>query len=66
MTDEAATAVPVRRGAPSIATVLGGGAEALRAIRLAGVVIATLFNAAAAAAQSLATIRAMNGARADA
>src|SRR5216110_3319301 len=36
----------INTGAPSIATVLGGGAEALRAIRLAGIVIATLFNAA--------------------
>lgn len=56
----------INTGAPSIAIVLGGGTEALRAIRLAGVVIASLFNAAAAGAQSLATIRAMKGARADA
>jgi hypothetical protein len=56
----------INTGAPSIATVLGGGPDALRAVRLAGVVIASLFNAAAAAAQSLATIRAMRGARIDA
>jgi hypothetical protein len=47
----------INTGAPSIADTFGGGADALRSIRLAGVAIATLFNAAAAAAQSLVTAR---------
>jgi hypothetical protein len=51
----------INSGAPSIAGFLGGGADALRSIRMAGVAMASLFNAAAAAAQSLAAHRAMKG-----
>jgi hypothetical protein len=51
----------INTGAPSIAGTLGGGADVLRSIRMAGVAIASLFNAAAAAAQSLAAHRAMKG-----
>jgi hypothetical protein len=53
----------VNTGAESIASPFGGSAVALRDIRLAGIAIATLFNAAAAAAQVLASTRAMRGAR---
>lgn len=53
----------VNTGAETIASPLGGGAAALRDIRLAGVAIAALFNAAAAAAQVLAATRAMRGTR---
>ena len=55
----------INTGAPSIAA-LGGGPDALRSIRFAGVALATLFNGAAAAAQSLASARAMKGVPADA
>lgn len=52
----------INSGAPSIAEFLVGGADSLRAVRMAGVVIASLFNAAAATTQSLVTVRAMRGA----
>ena len=48
-------------GAPSIAGFFGGGADLLRSIRTAGVAIAVLFNAAAAATQWVAAQRAMRG-----
>jgi len=41
----------INTGATSIAEVFGGGADVLRSIRTAGVAIASLFNAAAAATQ---------------
>ncbi len=56
----------INTGAPSIASLLGNGDGVLRAVRLGGIVVAALFNAAAAAAHSLASIRAMKGVRADA
>jgi hypothetical protein len=52
----------VNTGAPSVVALWGGGPDALRVIRLIGVVIATLFNAAAAVAQTVATMRVMKGA----
>ena len=55
----------INTGAPSIVGVWSGGAEALRAVRLAGVAIAALANAAAATAQVMATIRVMKGALPD-
>lgn len=51
-------------GATSLTGVLGGGDDLLRAIRFAGVAVAALSNAAAATAQTLATIHAMEGSRA--
>ena len=56
----------INTGATSIAGAFGGGADALRLIRTAGVAVATMFNAAAAAMQSFAAHRAMKGASADA
>ena len=56
----------VNTGAPSIAALFGDGADTLRTVRLCGIAIAALFNAAAAATQTLATIRVMKGAPADA
>jgi hypothetical protein len=56
----------INTGATSIAGAFGGGADALRLIRTAGVAVATTFNAAAAATQSFAAHRAMKGAGADA
>jgi hypothetical protein len=52
----------VNTGATSIADLFGGD-DALRAIRFAGIAIAVLFNAAAAATQSLAAARAHAAAR---
>lgn len=52
----------VNTGAQTIASPLGGDASALRGVRLAGVAIAALFNAAAATAQVMAANRAMRGA----
>jgi len=56
----------INTGAPSVADLLGGGPDALRSTRLAGIAIATLFNTAAAAAQVAASARAMKGVEADA
>ena len=56
----------VNTGAPSIVALWGGGADALRMVRLLGVAIAALFNAAAAVAQTVATMRVMKGALPDA
>lgn len=50
----------------TIATALGGGDGAVRTARLAGLVIASLFNAAAATTQWSAARRAMRGSVADA
>ena len=52
----------INTGAPSFAST----ADALRAVRTAGVAIAALFNAAAAATQTFAAHQAMKGADADA
>jgi hypothetical protein len=43
----------------SIVTLIGGGTDAVRTVRLAGLATASLFNAAAAATQSIAARRAM-------
>lgn len=51
----------INTGATSIASAAGGGADALRALRTAGVAIASLFNAAAAASQRAAAQTAMKG-----
>lgn len=52
----------INGAAESIASLIGGGTVAIRAIRLAGAAIAALFNAAAAATQWLAARRTMRGA----
>ena len=56
----------VNTGATSIADLFGGGTGTLRTIRLLGIAVAALSNAAAAVTQSLAASRTMKGARADA
>lgn len=56
----------INTGAESISSLLSGDPGTLRAVRMAGVVIASIFNAAAATTQSLLTIRATKGVGADA
>ena len=51
----------INGAATSIADLAGGGSDAPRTIRMAGVAIAALFNAAAAATQWLAAHRTMRG-----